>query len=196
MSLALAGTGQKAHARPTAVAAASLGLVVALVAGVYAVPRLAGLAAVPRRLDTGLAAAGRYNEGLETVVRLEGSTATSLDGLDELQSSLGRLRGLVAGLGPELAAMVPSVGSGLASPLSRTADETAGLQLALERLERALGALEPPFAGSAATLSEARRVTDGLLANLGATATQVHRATVAVGAAAADVAGPTGPTGP
>lgn len=175
--------------RPVPVVAAAA---LALVAGGYAIPRLADLARVPAKLDTGLAAAARYNPGLAEVVRLESATAAHLDEMDNLRGGLDRLRASVAGLGPQLAAMVPNI-ERLTAPLGQTVDETAALALALAGLERELGALEPRFSSSAATLVEAQRLTANLLADLGTTAAEVRRASAAATGAAANVAGPARP---
>lgn len=181
----------KSRVRALPVLAVAALLLVAV--GAYALPRLGALAAVPARLDIGLAAASRYNPGLDRVAQLEESTAASLGGLETISASLGRLRTSVVGLSPVMAAMVAGIEKDLTSTLALTVSETASLQASLRRLEGELGVLAPSFTRSSAAIDEARRVVDTLLAALTSTAAEVRRATVAANGAAANVVGPARP---
>jgi hypothetical protein len=171
-------------------AAVSATVVLTVLAGVWALPRASDLAALPGRLDGGLAAAARYNAGLEEVARLEATTTETLGGLDRIAGSLRRVHTLVAGLDPELAAVVARLEDGVATGLRPTVAETARVAASLDRLEAELRPLAPAFRRSAAALAEARVAVDAIVVATKETASQVGRVRVSLETTARNVAGP------
>jgi len=171
-------------------AAVSATVVLTVLAGAWALPRVSDLAALPRRLDGGLAAAARYNAGLKEVARLEAKTTETLGGLDRIAGSLRRVHTLVAGLDPELAAVVARLEDGVATGLRPTVAETARIAASLDRLEGELRRLPPAFRGSASALAEARVAVDAIVAATKETASQVGRVRVSLETTARNVVGP------
>jgi hypothetical protein len=171
-------------------AAISATVVLTVLAGVWALPRAFDLAALPGRLDRGLAAAARYNAGLEEVARIEATTTETLGGLDRIAGSLRRVHTLVAGLDPALAAVVARLEDGVAAGLRPTVAETARVAASLDRLEAELRSLPPAFRRSVAALAEARGAVDEIVAATKETASQVGRVRVSLDATARNVAGP------
>ncbi len=185
MTVAVASPGAALRAGRVAAVITIAGL-----AGVWAVPRLSDLAALPGRLDRGLASAARYNAGLAEVARLEATTAETLGGLDSIAGSLRRLHTLVTELDPELAAVVAALQDGVAAGLRPTVAETARVAASLDRLEAELRPLSPSFRRSVAALSEARGAVDEILVATKTTAGQVARARASLQTTARNVAGP------